>query len=90
MGQRSSALRGVGDFLRRAAEPGIGAETLEQKLRVAGDHHQQVVEVVRDATGETTDCFHFLCLAELQLQHAGFGHVFHKNLEAAPGFAIRN
>ena len=89
-GQRSGALRGIGDFLRRPPQPGIGSDPLEQKLGVAGDHHQQVVEVVGDAAGEAADRFHLLRLTELQLQHAGFGNVFHKNLEAASFLAVWN
>jgi len=89
-GQRSGALRGVGDFLRRPPQPGIGPDTFEQKLGIAGDHHQQVVEVVGDATGEAADRLHFLRLAELQLQYAGFGNVFHEKFEAASFLAIWN
>ena len=89
-GQRSGALRGIGDFLRRAAQPRIGTEPIEQKLGVAGDHHQQVIEVVRDAAGEAADRFHFLRLTELQLQRSGLGDVFHEDFEGASFFAVRN
>src|SRR4029077_19373714 len=40
--------------------------------------------------GETANRFHLLCLTELQLQHAGFGDVFHEKFEAASFFAVWN
>ena len=43
-----------------------------------------------DAAGEAADGFHLLRLTELQLQGAGFGNVFHKNLEGATVLAVRN
>src|SRR5208282_2952926 len=89
-GEGGGALRGIGNFLRRPSQSHIGSETLEQKLGVAGDHHQQVVKVVRDAAGEAADRFHFLRLTQLQLQHAGLGNVFHKNLVGAALFAVGN
>src|SRR5208282_1307022 len=89
-GEGGGALRGVGNFLRRPSQSDIGSETLEQKLGVAGDHHQQVVKVVRDAAGEAADRFHLLRLTQLQFQGAGFSNVFHKNLEVASGVAVRN
>ena len=45
-----------------------------QHLQVAGDHGQQVVEIVRDAAGQLADCLHFLDLAQLAFlrqQHGG-------------------
>ena len=72
------------------AQAGIGTEALEQELGVAGDDHQEVVEVVRDAAGEAADGFHFLRLAELLLQRARFGDVFHENFEGVSVFAVGN
>ena len=89
-GQGTGAFGCIGDFLRRAAQARIGSEALEQKLRVARDHHQKIIEVMRDAAGKAADGFHFLRLTELQLQRAGFGNVFHKYLEAASFFSVRN
>ena len=45
---------------------------------------------MRDAAREAADGFHFLRLPELQLQRASLGNVFHKDLEAASFFSIRN
>ena len=43
------------------------AQTTLQRLQIAGDHGQQIVEVVRDPAGELADRLHLLCLAELFL-----------------------
>ena len=59
----------------------FGSETLEQELRVAGDHHQQIVEVVGDAACETSDGFHLLRLAQLLFESAAFGDVFGEELK---------
>ena len=45
---------------------------------------------MRDASGQPADRFHLLRLTKLQLQSAGFSNVFHKDLEGASGFAVRN
>src|ERR1700674_1744624 len=89
-GQRRCALRGIGDFLRRTPQPGIGSDPFEKKLGIAGDHHQQVVEIVGDAPGEASNRLHLLRLTELQLEHAGLGNVFHEKFEAASFFAVWN
>ncbi len=73
--KRGGAFGGAGDFLSGTAKFGVGRHALEQEFRVAGDHHQQVIEVVRDASGETADGFHFLRLAELLLEGAALGDV---------------
>ena len=88
--ERGGALGGVGNFLRGAAQARIGAEALEQEFGVAGDHHQQIVEVVRDAAGEPADGFHLLGLTELQFQGSGLGDVFHKNFETAAFWSVWN
>ena len=75
-GQRGGAFGGAGDLLGRTAQMRLGAEALEQEFRVAGDHHEQIVEVVGDAAGEAADRFHLLRLAQLLLEGAAFGDVF--------------
>ena len=47
----------------------------EREQRVAGDHGQQVVEVVRDAAGELADRVELLRLAQLLLQPVRRGDV---------------
>ena len=86
-GQRRGALGGAGDLLRRAAQMRFGAEAFEKKFRVAGDDHQQIVEVVRDAAGEAADGFHLLRLAQLLLERAALGDVFGEEFEDNPFFA---
>ena len=72
---------GVGDFLCGATYGRIGADALQQELAVAGDDHQQIIEVVRNAAGEAADSFHFLGLTELLLERAMFGHILGKQFE---------
>ena len=44
---------------------GRAGQTMREHLGVAFHHHQQVVEIVGDATGELSDCLHFLRLTQL-------------------------
>ena len=59
------ALGGAGDLLGRAPEIRLGPETLQEKFRVARDHHQEIVEIVCDASGEPANGLHLLGVAEL-------------------------
>ena len=45
----------------------VAIEMLLQQLEVAGDHEQQVVEVVRDAAGQLPDGLHLLRLRQPSL-----------------------
>ncbi len=49
---------------------------IQQQLAVALDDSKQIIEVVGDAAGETTNSFHLLRLAKLFLQGPPLGHVF--------------
>src|SRR5580658_2839823 len=49
---------------------------LEQHFGISVDHHQEVVEVVGDATGEAADGIHFLGLAKLLFELTTVGDVF--------------
>ena len=71
----------AGDLLRRGAQLRIRAQALQQKFRVPGNHHQQVVEVMSDSPGKPSHCFHFLRLTKLLLQCVPLRHVFGKKLE---------
>ena len=62
----SSTLRAAGVALRK---------NIEQKLGVAFDDHQKIVEVVRDAAGKAADGFHFLRLAELIFEELALADV---------------
>ena len=55
---------GGADRLHRLLVLGL-LEPALQDLRVAGDDHQQIVEVVRDAAGELAERLHLLRLGEL-------------------------
>src|SRR5579872_5967400 len=51
------------------------AGVFEQDFRVSADHHQQIIEVVRDATGQPADGFHLLRLPELVFENTLFSHI---------------
>ena len=77
--QRSGAVRGLlnlRDILARLPAAGI-----QKQIRMAANHHQQIIEIVRDAARQLPHRFHFLRLAELHLQHFRFGHVGHHALQ---------
>ena len=56
--------------------------TAGQELGVGEDDRQQVVEIVRDSTGELTDRFHLLGLTELFLQAASLADVLGEHFVA--------
>ncbi len=85
--QRRGTLGGAGNFLCRTAEMRFGTEAFEQKFRVSGNHHQQIVEIVRDAASEAAHSFHLLRLAQLLFERAALGHVFGEELEYHSFFA---
>ena len=65
--QALAAIGGRVHRLDRLQMLGIG-EPAAQKLRMAADDHQEVVEVVRDAAGELAERLHLLRLGELLLR----------------------
>ncbi len=77
MRQRRGTLRSLADIADGAGHPaavGIGAvEIRRQRIRVAKDDLQQIVEIVGDAAGQLTDRFHLLRLMQrfLRLPAAG-------------------
>ena len=56
------SLRGLLDQLHGVAPGSGGLERVEQELRAAADDGQDVVEVVRDAAGQTSHRLHLLGL----------------------------
>ena len=62
--QRARAVGGGEHVLRVAPVRRAGLRALGQQLRIAEDPAEDVVEVVRDTSGEPSDCFHFLGLAQ--------------------------
>src|SRR5262249_7418091 len=75
LGQPGRALGRVTDFTdhvgvdRMAGGPGL------QDFSRAADDGEQVVEVVGNASRQTSDCFHFLHRVQTFLQDLAFGHV---------------
>ena len=61
--KRCRALRSIGDLLRGTAQTRIGTQTFQKKFRVSGNHHQQVIKIVGNASGEAPDGFHLLRLS---------------------------
>ena len=53
----------------------VGIESLHDDLGIQPDHRQQIVEVVGDAAGESSDGVHLLRLAELLLEISPLGKV---------------
>ncbi len=80
-GQRRGAFGGARDFLGRAAQVRLGSEAFEQEFRVTQNHHQKIVEIVSDASGETADGFHLLRLAQLLFEGAALGDVLGEEFE---------
>jgi hypothetical protein len=56
-------------------------QLVEQHLGVSVDDHQQVVEVVGDAAGETANGIHFLRLAKLLFELTAVGNIFGDQLQ---------
>ena len=68
VGQVGGAPAGVADVLDLGPPRIAGGEHPQQRLAVAVDDGEQVVEVVRDATGEPADRLHLLRVPQLCLQ----------------------
>ncbi len=74
-GEPRRAVRGALDLLGvRAQRVGV-VEPVHQEARVALDHREEVVEVVRDPAGELPDALEALRLAELSLEALPLRHV---------------
>jgi len=56
------------DSFQAAHECGVGMHRAGRKLGVPRDRRQQIVEVVRNPTGELSECVHLLCLKELRFE----------------------
>ena len=63
-GERSGAIGGVINAGETAAEFMAGG-AIQQEFAVAANYGEEVIEVVRDTSGEAADGFHFLRLAKL-------------------------
>ena len=68
--ERGAPLRRVIDELKIAPRRVVGSEPAHEDLGSAGDHHQEVVEVVRDPPGQPSDGFQLLGVPILGLEPA--------------------
>ncbi len=66
---------GTVDLFYRGARRVVGPHGFEKHLRVAADHREEIVEIVRHAPSQPAHGFHLLGLAELLLQTLAIGHV---------------
>src|SRR5439155_8325512 len=73
-GESGRAIGGLQDRARLLALGTVG-QAAEEHLTVAGDHVQQVVEVVGHAAGQTADRFDLLRLPKLLLELAALRDV---------------
>ena len=74
LGQLRGPCRGALDLVE-VARSRADADPVAGHAAVAGDHGQQVVEVVRDAARELADGLHLLRLPELALEPLALAHV---------------
>ena len=69
------AVQGRGDKSLQTIIGGTNLQTTLERLQIAGDHGQQIVEVVCDPTGELADRLHLLRMAELCLCLTPLGEI---------------
>ena len=62
-----SAARWVDEMMRSSPCAASASTSLGESLDVGHDHHQDIVEVVRDAAGQFADRLHLLALPQLVL-----------------------
>ena len=73
--QLGAAFGGIVDQARRALQLRLLLQARHQRLGIARDHGQHVVEVVRDAAGQLADRIELLRLVQLPLGFARRGRV---------------
>src|SRR4029077_14284626 len=74
--QHCGALARLLNFVGVFEDGGSSLQRPLKDLAVADDHTEQVVEVVRDSSGEPADGFHLVRHAELALEHPLLSDVF--------------
>jgi hypothetical protein len=67
-GHQAGLVGGPADLADRALGRGIGGDLTGEHRAMAEDDREQIVEVVRDASGQTTNGLHLLRLADLFLE----------------------
>ena len=79
--------------LRDPAEPvrheGIAAGVVLELVDVGEDHHEHVVEIVRDAACELADRFHLLSLPELRFDGVACGDILHDREHRWPAVELQ-
>src|SRR4029078_1207874 len=86
LGQIRAAQRGLKSLTRKIGQIRLVRKALGQEIEAAYDDGEQVVEVMRHAAGELTNCLHLLRLAELGLDRLHFGLVAdHRQNNIQPG-----
>ena len=61
---------------RRFSHGSVCRSVIDQQPRVALNDGEHVVDVVRDASRQLADAFHFLRLTELRLETEPLGNIF--------------
>src|SRR5262249_16620415 len=79
--KRYCALRRFLNLFRMLCKRTVFAEFPPKDLAVPDDHTQEIVEIVRNASGETPDGLHLRRHAQLPLEDAPFGDVLGKYFE---------
>src|SRR5271166_4800554 len=87
-GEGGGAIGGLLNGFGLGMQSIFGSELIEENFSVAADDHEQIVEVVSDASGETADGFHFLRLTELIFEDATLGDVFGNGFEDVGGLVL--
>src|SRR4051794_21782279 len=75
-GECSRTIRGLADLLHFVAHWIALSDFAQHQVAVALDDREEIVEIVSDATRESSYGFHFLRMAKLVLKLSPFGDVF--------------
>ena len=81
-GESCRAISRIGNLQERFAQGTVRSDLVQHHLGRQLDDHQNVVEVVGHSACEATHCFQLLNRADLLLQRALAGHVFHVGFHA--------
>src|SRR4051794_32277761 len=68
----------------------IGWQTIGGPFGIAGDRHEPIIKIMRNAAGPSPDALHLLCLDELRLQTVPLGELGRQGLFplSQPGGAL--
>ena len=80
-GQQCGPLTGITNGCQVVTQPIIDREAIDQRLGVAVDDGQEIVEIMRDSTRKLTDCLHLLGLAQLFFEPDAIGDVLCRSNE---------